>query len=57
MGYGYIPYDVTYAGPAPYMVAGASQINFQLVEGFWGAVNVYLPSTQSQSFQIYEVVP
>jgi uncharacterized protein (TIGR03437 family) len=56
-GYGYIPYQVTYAGPAPDLVAGVSQINFQLVTGYWGAVSVYLPSTQSQSFEIYEMVP
>jgi uncharacterized protein (TIGR03437 family) len=57
LGYGYIPYTVTYAGPAPYLVAGASQINFQLATGYWGPVSVYLPVAVSQTFQVYETVP
>jgi uncharacterized protein (TIGR03437 family) len=57
LGYGYIPYTVTYAGPVPYLVAGASQINFQLATGYWGPVSVYLPASVSQTFQVYETVP
>jgi uncharacterized protein (TIGR03437 family) len=50
--------DVTYAGPAPYMVAGESQINFQIAAtnaplsealGFL----VTMPSAQSQQFLVY----
>lgn len=56
----YIDFDVTYAGPAPYMVAGVSQINFQVVDyasaGYQtGAISVTLPSTGSQGFQIHYV--
>jgi len=53
--------SVTYAGPAPYQVAGASQINFELLGlydcwlcGNW--FNLYLPSaplTQSPVFRVY----
>jgi uncharacterized protein (TIGR03437 family) len=46
------PLVVTYAGPAPYQVAGESQINFQ-VAAYPGSIAIVLPSTQSQSFQIY----
>ena len=45
-------YEVTYAGPAPSLVAGASQINFKVV-GFPGLNTVMLPSTQSPDFGIY----
>jgi uncharacterized protein (TIGR03437 family) len=52
------PFVVTYAGPAPYLVAGASQVNFQIVpyhagppDG--GQIYVSLPSTSSQAFQVY----
>jgi uncharacterized protein (TIGR03437 family) len=57
----YIYFDVTYAGPAPYMVAGVSQINFQVVDyapaGYYGtgAISVTLPATSSQGFQIHYV--
>ena len=44
-------YDVTYAGPAPFMVAGASQINFRVVS-FGGQISVILPSAQSPGFGI-----
>jgi len=57
--YGYTPLDLTYAGPAPYMAAGASQINFQVV-GYapsWAPDNpiiLSLPnSAQSPGFQVY----
>lgn len=45
-------YRVTYAGPAPYLVAGVSQINFQVVS-FGGAIALFLPSTESADFWIY----
>jgi len=46
------PFAVQYAGPAPYLVAGASQINFQAAN-YRGAIYVILPSGLSQAFQIY----
>jgi uncharacterized protein (TIGR03437 family) len=51
----YTQFEVTYAGPAPYMVAGVSQINFQLVAGTsTGQIVVVLPYQQiSPSFGIY----
>jgi uncharacterized protein (TIGR03437 family) len=45
-------YQVTYAGPAPYLVSGASQINFQVVL-FGGEISLFLPATQSPGFAIY----
>ena len=45
-------YNVTYAGPAPYMLAGATQIDFQLVF-FPGEIAVLLPSAQSPNFAIW----
>jgi len=56
----YIYFDVKYAGPAPYMVAGVSQINFGVVDyapaGYQtGAISVTLPATGSQGFQIHYV--
>ena len=44
-------YQVTYAGPAPYLVAGASQINLQAVS-FSGEISVSVGSAQSPGFQI-----
>jgi len=44
-------YEVTYAGPAPYLVAGASQINLKVVS-FGGLISVFLPSAQSPGFGI-----
>jgi len=54
----YIDFDVTYAGPAPYLIAGASQINFQIVDyappGYQtGAISLTLSSTRSPGFQVY----
>jgi uncharacterized protein (TIGR03437 family) len=46
------PFDVTYAGPAPYLVAGVSQINFKVVD-YAGDIQVMLPLTQSPAFQVY----
>jgi uncharacterized protein (TIGR03437 family) len=45
-------YQVTYAGPAPYQVAGISQINFQVVP-FSGLNAVILPSAQSPYFGVF----
>jgi uncharacterized protein (TIGR03437 family) len=57
------PLEVTYAGPAPYLVAGASQINFKLgppanqndLYTYNGQpnINVFLPSALSQAFAVY----
>lgn len=49
-----VVFDVTYAGPAPYMVAGVSQINFQ-VGSFPsnGMIYVTLPSSKSPPFALY----
>jgi uncharacterized protein (TIGR03437 family) len=49
---------VTYAGPAPYMIAGASQINFQIVYYYPGppldgAIYVNMASATSPGFQVY----
>jgi uncharacterized protein (TIGR03437 family) len=52
----YNPFEVTYAGPAPYLVAGMSQINFNLgrSEGdlyiYNGQQNIYLGN---QPFAVY----
>lgn len=48
----WVPFAVEYAGPAPYLVAGASQINFQAAN-YAGAIYLILPSGLSQGFQIY----
>lgn len=42
------PFVVTYAGPAPYLVAGTSQINFQVVK-YAGTIF----ASSSNGFQIY----
>ncbi len=46
------PFTVQYAGPAPYLVAGASQINFQAAN-YPGAIYVTTIAGYSQGFQIY----
>jgi uncharacterized protein (TIGR03437 family) len=57
------PFEVTYAGPAPYQVAGLSQINFKLgppanqtdlfpYAGLQG-ITVAVPSGKSQPFAVY----
>lgn len=48
----FIPAEVTYAGPAPGLVAGTSQINFRAALG-GGAVVLLVFSTQSLSFGIH----
>jgi uncharacterized protein (TIGR03437 family) len=49
-----VPFAVSYAGPAPDLVAGASQINFQ-VGSFpsYGAIYLTLPSSQSPAFEVF----
>jgi len=47
-----IPFEVTYAGPAPYLVAGVSQINFKVVN-YSGDIYVILPLIQTPAFQVY----
>ena len=57
-----IPCAVTYAGPAPYLVAGTSQINFKLpnVTGVVQAI-VRVPSSSATArilpFQVYIAAP
>jgi uncharacterized protein (TIGR03437 family) len=56
----YLDFAVMYAGPAPYMVAGVSQINFQVVDyapagAQTNTIFVTSPLLQSQGFQIYYV--
>ena len=46
------PFTVEYAGPAPYLVAGATQINFQTTN-YLGAIYVTTLQGWSQGFQIY----
>jgi uncharacterized protein (TIGR03437 family) len=52
-GSGSNPFVVTYAGPAPYLVAGTSQINFQVAPYQVATLYLTLPSAQSTGFQIY----
>jgi uncharacterized protein (TIGR03437 family) len=57
------PFEVNYTGPAPYLIAGASQINFKLgppanqndIYTYTGEpnINLFLPSGQSQAFAVY----
>jgi hypothetical protein len=54
----YTSFEVTYAGPAPYQVAGVSQINFAVVvyapPGADNPIILNLPSSvQSPGFQVY----
>lgn len=48
------PFVIKYAGPAPGMVAGTSQLNF-VVEAYpsYGGIFVTLPSAQSPGFEVY----
>ena len=54
----YTSFDVTYVGPAPFQVAGVSQIDFEVV-GYapsWAPndpITIDLLSTQSPGFQVY----
>jgi uncharacterized protein (TIGR03437 family) len=49
-----VPFDILYAGPAPTLVAGVSQINFR-VKPFasYGAIYLHLGSTFSPGFSIH----
>jgi uncharacterized protein (TIGR03437 family) len=49
-----VPFKVQYAGPAPYQVAGVSQINFQ-VEPYvsYGAIYLSIGTVNSPGFEIY----
>jgi uncharacterized protein (TIGR03437 family) len=49
-----VPFEVQYAGPAPYQVAGVSQINFQ-VEPYasYGAIYLSVGTVNSPGFEIY----
>jgi uncharacterized protein (TIGR03437 family) len=50
----YMPFDVQYAGPAPILVAGVSQINFRIVPYVsYGSIQVYMGSNFSPGFSIY----
>jgi uncharacterized protein (TIGR03437 family) len=60
-----VPLTVTYAGPAPYLVAGTTQINFQVVDAMYGG-EIYVsvpsgiegvPSAASHYFQIHVGIP
>jgi uncharacterized protein (TIGR03437 family) len=50
----YVPFIEQYAGPAPTLVAGVSQINFR-VESFvsYGTISLYMGSTFSPGFSIH----
>ena len=49
---GAVTFKVTYAGPAPYLIAGESRIDFKVVS-YQGPISVILPSTQSNYFGLY----
>jgi uncharacterized protein (TIGR03437 family) len=46
----FTPFVMTYEGPAPYQVAGTSQINFKPASG---SIYVEVGSTTSPAFQVY----
>jgi uncharacterized protein (TIGR03437 family) len=49
-----LPFDVTYAGPAPELVTGASQINFQIPSfPSYGVINLTVSSSQSPGFTLH----
>jgi uncharacterized protein (TIGR03437 family) len=49
-----VPFEVEYAGPAPTLVAGASQINFRVAPyASYGAIYLHMGSTFSPGFSIY----
>jgi uncharacterized protein (TIGR03437 family) len=51
------PYPVTYAGPAPYLVAGESQINFQVPSSSQDPTQLVVGSTTSQFFHVQIINP
>ena len=49
-----VPFEVQYAGPAPTLVAGVSQINFRIAPfASYGAIYVHMGSTFSPGFTIH----
>lgn len=49
-----VPFDVQYAGPAPTLVAGVSQLNFRIAPyASYGAIYVHMGSTFSPGFSLY----
>jgi uncharacterized protein (TIGR03437 family) len=49
-----VPFEVQYAGPAPTLVAGVSQINFRIAPyASYGAIYVHTGSTFSPGFSIH----
>ena len=49
-----VPFEVQYAGPAPTLVAGVSQINFRIAPyPSFGAIYLYMGSTFSPGFSIH----
>jgi uncharacterized protein (TIGR03437 family) len=49
-----VPFTVEYAGPAPYQVAGVSQINFRVAPyASYGAIYLHLGSTFSSGFCVH----
>ena len=51
-----VPFEVQYAGPAPTLVAGVSQINFRIAPyASYGAIYVHMGSNFSPGFSIHVV--
>jgi uncharacterized protein (TIGR03437 family) len=51
-----VPFKLQYAGPAPYRVAGVSQINFQLQPyASYGAIYLSVGAVNSPGFEVYFV--
>lgn len=49
-----VPFEVMYAGPAPTLVAGVSQVNFRVAPyASYGAIYLHMGSTFSSGFSIY----
>jgi uncharacterized protein (TIGR03437 family) len=49
-----VPFEVQYAGPAPTLVAGVSQINFRVAPfASYGAIYVHMGTTFSPGFSIH----
>ena len=52
-----VPFEVEYAGPAPTLVAGVSQINFRIsLYASYGAIYLHMGSTFSPGFEIHMAV-
>ena len=52
-GADFTDFDISYAGPAPYMVAGVSQISFRVVSFYANEIYLTLPETHSPAFSVY----